>query len=90
MSNRQGGGFGVVMLLVVVAIVLLLAAKAWNKTAPSALEVATPAGTMDVPDHGQTEAVGAVRSGGLPGINDARQATDAHAASVQQALDEVE
>lgn len=90
MSQRQGGGFGVVMLLVVVAIVLLLVAKAWNRVAPSAIEVTSPAGPTSVSSHGETEAAGQVSSGGLPGLSDARQVTDAHAQQVQQALDEIE
>ena len=90
MSQRHGGGFGVVMLLVVGAIVLLLAAKAYNRVAPSAIEGTSPSGPMSVSAHGETEAAGQVKSGGLPGLNDARQLTDAHAQQVQQALEEIE
>jgi len=78
---RQGGGFGIVMLVVVVAVVLLLAARQWESVAPTALEVANP--NAEGPEE-------ALREGKLPGLNDMRQTTDAHAQAVQDAMAEIE
>lgn len=88
--NRKGSGFGLVMLVVVMAIVLLLVAKAWKKHGAAAIEVSTPAGTFEVDDHGQTEAAGEVRSGGLPNLQQMRQNTTEHADRVQDALEEID
>jgi hypothetical protein len=88
--KRQGGGFGVVMLLVVVAIVLLLVARSWKSSAPTAIEVATPGGTVAVPDHGQSEAAAEASSGVLPNIHDMQRETGAHADEVQNALQEID
>jgi hypothetical protein len=84
--SRQGGGFGVVVLLVVLAVVLLLVARSWQSVAPTAIEVSTPAGGTAVPDHGEAQAAGEVRSGALPRLDDMRRETGTHAAQVQDAL----
>lgn len=88
--KRQGGGFGIIMLLVVVAIVMLLVARSWKSVAPTAVQVATPAGNVAVPDHGDGEAAEAATSGTLPDLNDARRETGAHAEQLQDALKEIE
>ena len=88
--KRQGGGFGMVMLLVVLVIVLLLVARKWNSVAPTAIEVSTPAGQVQVPDHGDAEAGAAVRSGGLPNLGDMRRETGAHTQQVQDALQQID
>jgi hypothetical protein len=77
----KGSGFGMVMLLVVLAVVLFLVARSWNRVAPEALAVDA---------HGQPEAAEAIRSGDLPGLNEMRQQTDAHADEVEAILEQAE
>ena len=72
------------MLVVVMAVVLLLVARTWKTVAPQAIDVSNP-GTI-ASDHGDAAAGAAVRSGELPGLEEVRQGTDAHAADVQEAL----
>ena len=79
-----------VMLLVVLVIVLLLVARKWNAVAPTAIEVSTPAGQVQVPDHGDAEAGAAVRSGGLPNLGDMQRETGAHTQQVQDALQQID
>jgi len=86
--KRQGGGFGIIMLLVVMVIVLMLVARKWNSVAPNAIEVSTPAGQVQVPDHG--EAGAAVRSGGLPNLGDMQRETGAHTQQVQETLQQID
>jgi hypothetical protein len=87
---RRGSGIGMVMLVVVLAIVLLLVARNWRSVAPTAMELSDPEMHQTVDDHGQTEAGEAIRSGQLPGLNDMRQQTGAHAAQLQEALEATE
>jgi len=81
---KKSGSWGLVMLVVVMAVVLLLVAQSWKKVAPQAIDVSRPASVAS--DHGDAAAGAAVRSGELPGLEELRQGTDAHAADVQQAL----
>ena len=79
-----------VMLVVVLAIVLMLVAKQWKAVAPTALQLddGTP---MVVPEtHGEDGAGQALQHGGLPDLNQMRQATGEHAQQVQETLAEVE
>ena len=88
--KKMGGGFGLIMLVVVMAVVLLLVAKQWKAVAPTALQLddGTP---MVVPEtHGEDAAGDALQRGGLPDLNQMRQATDQHAQQVQETLEEVE
>jgi len=87
---RKGGGFGMVLLVVVMAIVLVLVAKQWKAVAPTAMQLddGTP---MVVPEtHGEDGAGQALQRGGLPDLNQMRQATGQHAQQVQETLEEVE
>jgi len=63
----------------VLAVVLLLVARNWNQVGPEALAVDA---------HGQPEAAEAIRSGDLPGLNEMRQRTDAHADEVEAVLEQ--
>jgi hypothetical protein len=81
----KGGGFGVLVLLIVVLVVMLLAARAWKAVAPTAVEATNPSLSEGVDDRGQTEAGREVRSGNLPGLEEMRQRTDAHASEVEEA-----
>ena len=83
---KVGGGLGFVMLLVVVAIVLVLAARAWQEAAPNALLLDEPQSVVD--DHGQPEAREALAN--LPGLNEVRDSTAAHADELERALAETE
>jgi hypothetical protein len=88
--RKMGGGFGLVMLVVVMAVVLLLVAKQWKAVAPTALQLddGTP---MVVPEtHGEDAAGDALQRGGLPDLNQMRQATGQHVQQVQETLEEVE
>jgi hypothetical protein len=88
--KKMGGGFGLVMLVVVMAVVLLLVAKQWKAVAPTAMQLddGTP---MVVPEtHGEDAAGEALQRGGLPDLNQMRQATGQHAQEVQETLEEVE
>jgi hypothetical protein len=87
---RKGGGFGMLMLVVVLAIVLLLVARHWKAVAPTAVQVHEYPSAAPVDAHGEDEAGAALQSGTLPDLNDMRQATDAHAQQVQDALEEIE
>ncbi len=77
---------GKIVMLIVMLVVLLLTAKAWQKTAPTALSVheATKSGPLD--DHGQADAAVAVRQSDTPDLKQTQQVTDAHAADVQDAM----
>jgi len=83
---RRGSGFGFVLLVVVLAVVLLLVARSWRSVAPTAVQVATPAGAVSVDAHGEEAAAAAVRRGALPDLREMRQETGAHAQEVQDAL----
>ena len=72
------------LLVVVVAIVLLLTARSWNAVAPTAAEVRNA--TDPVPTDIREAATAATRSGSMPGLDDLRQSTDAHAEDVKDAL----
>ncbi len=88
---KKGGGLGMVVLVIVVAIVLLLAAKQWKAVAPTAMQLDDKGTPMVVPEtHGEDEAGEALQRGGLPDLNQMRQATGQHAQQVQETLAEVE
>ena len=86
--SRRGSGFGVVVLLVVMVVVLLLVAKAWRSVAPTALDVARPTG--EVADHGEGQATGQTRPGGLPDLGDMRRETGAHTQQMEETLREID
>lgn len=75
-----------VLLVVVMAVVLMLVARVWRDAGPKVIDVAQPAATVN--PRGQSDALGALE--GLPGLNDVRRDTDAHAQQVQDALAEIE
>jgi hypothetical protein len=82
----KGGGFGLVILVVVVAVVLLLAAKAWQAVAPEATEIVNP--TLHELQPGG--AGGGESSSDLPGLQDAREETSAHAERLREALEQTQ
>jgi hypothetical protein len=82
---RKGGGFGFVMLLVVLAVVLLLTARAWNRVGTPAIDAAGTSRPGPPARGERAEAADALRD--LPGLEAARQATDAHAQEVEKALE---
>ena len=89
MAKLRGGiGFGFVMLLVTLAIVLFLVARSWESMAPTATQLDEPEALLE--KHGQTQPQGVRNVGELPNLDEMRQATDAHAQEVQDALAEIE
>jgi len=79
-----------VVLVVVLAVVLLLVAKQWKAVAPTVLQL-DDGTVMVVPEtHGEDGAGQALQRGGLPDLNQMRQATGEHAQQVQETLAEVE
>jgi hypothetical protein len=76
--KKMGGGLGFVIAIVALLIVLLLSARAWNSILPVAKETLRPGAAGAVPDHGQTGAGEAIRSGGLPDLKRMNQNTDQH------------
>jgi len=88
---KKGGGLGLVVLVVVLAIVLLLVAKQWKAVAPTAMQLDDGGTPMVVPKtHGEDAAGEALQRGGLPDLNQMRQATGEHAQQVQETMAEVE
>ena len=83
-------GLSMLVLVVVMLVVLLLVSKAWQRFGPAAIAVTDPAAAGPVDDHGETAAGQALRSGDLPGLQDAKASTDAHAEQIQQALENSE
>jgi hypothetical protein len=82
--KKISGGVGFVILIVALVIVLLLSANAWNSILPLAKQALRPGAPGSVPDHGQTGAGEAIRSGGLPDLKQMNQNTDQH---IQQIKD---
>ena len=78
MSKSGGGSFGYVLAIVVLVILLLMSVKAWKNAAPAAAQALKPGAPATLPDHGQTDAAKAVRSGNLPDMKKMGQNTDAH------------
>lgn len=76
------------MLVVVAAIVLLLVAQAWEKLAPTALQLPAAQTAEGINSHGQDEAAEATRE--LPDLEQTRKSTDEHAEQLQHALDTIE
>jgi len=83
--KNSGGGFGYVIALVALVILLLLSVKAWKGAAPAAAQALKPGASGGVPDHGQTGAGDALRSGNLPDVKQMGQNTDAHVQQVNEA-----
>ncbi|HXV77968.1 MAG TPA: hypothetical protein VD788_16785 [Candidatus Polarisedimenticolaceae bacterium] len=84
---RRGSAVGMVVLLIALVVVMLLVARSWRELAPSAIELSRPrTGADPRAAHGDADAGGAPDDG-LPGLDEARQHTDRHAAEVQDALD---
>jgi len=69
---RKGSALGFVVLLLALAVAVLLALRAWEAAAPSALDRTAP----EEPN------------GGLPGLQEMKQATSAHADEAAEALRE--
>ena len=82
--KKTGGGLGFVILIVALLIVLFLTARAWNSILPVAKEALRPGAPGAVPDHGQSGAGEAIRSGTLPNLKQMNQNTDQH---IQQMKD---
>ena len=82
--------FGMILLMVVMVIVLMLVAQAWQKFGPAAIAVTDIDSAPVVDDHGQTGAGEEIRSGRLPRLQETKEATDAHAEQVQEALNGIE
>jgi hypothetical protein len=83
--KKQGSGFGFFILLIVLVVVLLLATRAWKAVMPTALQAVKPGASQGVPDHGQTGAGEALRSGNLPDLKKMGQNTDQHVKQVNEA-----
>lgn len=82
--KKMGGGLGFVILIVALVIVLLLSGRAWNAILPVAKQALRPGAAGAVPDHGQSGAGEAIRSGSLPDLKRMNQNTDQH---IQQIKD---
>lgn len=82
--KKSGGGLGFVILIVALVIVLLLSARAWNAILPAAAQAVRPGAAGTVPDHGQSGAGEAIRSGTLPDLKQMNRNTDQH---IQQMKD---
>ncbi len=76
--KKMGGGLGLVILIVTLVIVLLLSVRSWNSILPVAKQALQPGSAGGVPDHGQSGAGEAIRSGGLPNLKQMNQNTDRH------------
>jgi hypothetical protein len=72
--RARGGSFGLVALLIVLLVVLLLAARDTRRAAPA------------LADPKAAPATAAEELGGLPGVDEMKAATGAHADRVQEAL----
>ena len=90
MKMKGGGGIGLVMVAVAMVVVLLLVAQSWKKIAPTALDIDNVGRSGQVDSYGEDAAAAGLRSGDLPNISGMEQTTDAHAADVQKALNEIE
>jgi len=82
--KKLGDGLGFVILSLAFVIVLLLSARAWNAIMPVAAQAPRPGAAGTVPDHGQSGAGEAIRSGTLPNLKQMNQYTDQH---IQQMKD---
>ena len=82
--SKSGGGFGYVLAIVVLAILLLLSVRAWKNAAPAAAQALKPGAPATLPDHGQTDAGKAVRSGNLPNTKKMGENTDAHVQEINE------
>jgi hypothetical protein len=76
--KKTGGGLGFVIAILALVILLLLTARAWNSVLPAAKQALRPGAAGTVPDHGQTGAGEAIRSGGLPDLKQMNRNTDQH------------
>jgi hypothetical protein len=84
MSKSGGGGFGYVLVIVVLVILLMLSVKAWKNAAPAAVQALKPGAPATLPDHGQTDAAKAIRSGNLPDMKKMGRNTDDHIQEINQ------
>ena len=82
--GNKGGGFGYVLALAVLLILLFLSVRAWRNAAPAAAQALKPGIPATVPDHGQTDAGKAVRSGDLPNMKKMGENTDAHVQEINE------
>ena len=79
-----------VVLLVALVIVMILVARQWRSLGPTAVQVTNPDYSAIAEDHGETEASEALRSGGLPDLNDMKQRTGQYADQLEEALEATE
>ena len=79
-----------VVLLVALVIVMILVARQWRSLGPTAVQINDPDYSAIADDHGETGASEALRSGGLPDLNDMRRGTSQHADRLQEALEATE
>jgi len=83
MRKSGGAAIGLLILVISLAVVMILVARQWKAVAPTALQVSGTAGAGGIDDHAEGDAV---QSGELPDLGEMQQATDEHAAQVQEAL----
>jgi hypothetical protein len=88
----KGGGLGFVIVIIALAIVLLLTAKSWNAAAPTLAALPGAEGAGPVSDHGQTDAVEALRENslGIQGLQGMQQSTDEHVDEVQEIMSQAD
>ena len=88
----KGSGIGFVIVLIVMAIVLFLTAKSWNAAAPTLATLPGAESAGPVSDHGQTEAVVALRATplGFQNLDEMQQSTDQHVNQVQEIMSQAE
>ena len=87
---RRGGSIGMIILIVTAAIVLFLVARNWQAVAPIATSLDAAGNGAPINDHGQTGAGAALRQGNLPGLQDMRDETNAHADELQEAMQQID
>lgn len=74
------------MLVVVMAIVLLLVNRGWREATPLAIDLTHPSAARSP----RIPAESASALDGLPGLDDVRRGTDAHAREVADALEKID
>ena len=78
-------GFGMLALLVVVALVLLLVARAWERLAPAAPEVAVPLAGGPAGEDGRPSE----RDERMPGLTETMRRTDQHEERTREAMEKI-
>ena len=96
--TRKLGAVGILAMVIALAIVLSLAAKSWSTfVTPTATELKGMRGVVEADletptDRREAAPPDAVRRtrGDLPTMTEMKQATDTHAADVQEALESID